>query len=644
MSLFEELKRRGVIRVAMAYLVFSWLVVQVIGILMPMFDVSVSIQRSVVLLLAVGFIPAIFMSWAYDITPEGVKKDGDADKSASGIRRYAKRLNLIIMAAAVGVATLIVWQQIIQSENSGSVQVASSSELTRAGAPITSTPQAAVVDDMSIAVLPFIALSSDKDDEFFGKGIAEELLNSLTQFPELKVAARTSAFSFGNKDVDLRVVGEQLGVAHILEGSVRRSGDRLRITAQLIRALDGFHLWSQTYERKDTDIFAIQDEIVSELSEVLQFRLGVGKGAGRADNRNVNPRAYEDYLRGLDLWWNRALVDNRDKAVSTFKRVTDIAPDFADGWAAYGASLALSRLRSAPTLSGQTFHDEINNALTRALELDPNNVRAHAARVFVYCQSDIDIAKALQHMETGLALVPNDAFMLYAAAFYFYTVGDLPRSIEYFDRMVALDPFNQTTIKVRFVAFVVIDRYAEEVNSFPEFAKCPQGECRSVHALWALLLAAITASSEDEIIIRRDNFQEYERESGRGFEWLSVISYHLDSLLGKPVDPDFWQTVDFSDNLIQESSQIIAGILAQHGEETRALELLFNALESTGETFNSVESLYALSPGRLEIPESLRRHPRYHEYWNLPGMAELAEARRANGLSNGLPLPPNETE
>ena len=420
---------------------------------------------------------------------------------------------------------------------------------------------------------------------------------------------------------------------------MRRSGERLRITAQLIRANDGFHLWSETFERKDTDIFTIQDEIVSKLSQVLQFRLGIGAGAGRATSHNVNPRAYEEYLRGLDLWWNRESRTNREKAISTFRRVTELDPDFADAWSAYGASLALSNVAHTPNLTPETFNEQAENSLARALELDPNNVRAHAALISWNSKDGINISMAKQYIKKGLELGQNDAFMIYVIANYYYMIGNIPKSTEFYNRSMALDPLNQTVIRVRLPSFVSSGRYVNEAQTLSETYPCDEGECNSVPAAWALLQAALVSSSEDEIRIRRDKFKDFLLTSHRANPWLDLMSTHVDSLLGETVDPDYWKNVDLSSGSIQEGAWVIASILAQHGEEIRALDLLFSGQESSGQVFPNMEALYALVPGRLEMPESLRRHPRYHEFWNLPGMPSLAEARRANGQTAGLPLP-----
>ena len=233
---------------------------------------------------------------------------------------------------------------------------------------------------------------------------------------------------------------------------------------------------------------------------------------------------------------------------------------------------------------------------------------------------------------------------MYAAAVFYHTTGDLQQSIYYFDHAVDLDPLNKTLRRVRFGAFVGTDRYAEEVSSVPRMTRCEDEECANLPAMWALTMASIAAADEVEMKKRRDEFREISGASSTVGQWVKVMSTHVDSLLGEPIDPAFWENVDFSETVVQESALNIASILAQHGEQKRALDLLFSARESTGVAFSNTEDFFALSPGRLEVPESLRRHPRYHEYWDLPGMAELADARRANGMPYGLPLPPKDPE
>ena len=247
MSLFEELKRRNVIRVGVAYTALAWVLAQVADFAFENFGAPDWALKSFVVALLLGLPIVLFIAWAFELTPEGIKREKDVDRSASITQQTGQKLNRAIVVLVVVAVGIVIFDRLVPRQE----QVAE---------PV------AEVQDQSIAVLPFVDLTAGQADAYLGQGLAEELLNALAQFPALRVAARTSAFAVAEDGLDLREVGEVLGVAHVLEGSIRRSGDRLRITAQLIRASDGFHLWSETYERAMTDIFAIQDEIVRELS------------------------------------------------------------------------------------------------------------------------------------------------------------------------------------------------------------------------------------------------------------------------------------------------------------------------------------------------------------------------------------------
>ena len=256
MSFFEELKRRNVFRVGIAYGIAAWVVMQVADLVLENIGSPEWVIQTLLFLVAMGFIAALIIAWAYEFTPEGIKREGEVVRRESVTHHTAKRLDMItigLVVVAIGLllADRLMFDRLDQSPAADEASIADTGPQENTTRPAPALPGS----DQSIAVLPFVAFSTDENDEYFGKGIAEELLNALAKFPDLKVAARTSAFSFAGKDIDLREVGEMLGVANVLEGSVRRSGERLRITAQLIRVSDGFHLWSETYERQFADIF-----------------------------------------------------------------------------------------------------------------------------------------------------------------------------------------------------------------------------------------------------------------------------------------------------------------------------------------------------------------------------------------------------
>src|SRR6185369_16104769 len=262
MSFFAEIKRRNVIRMAGLYLVVAWLIVQVTSTVLPMFSVPEWLPRTIVALLAIGLLPTLVFAWVYELTPEGLKRDSEVSRERSIAPATGRRMDRMIMAVlALGLA-YFAFDKFVLAPRQQKADVAGA-----IGGPDAKT------DAKSIAVLPFADLSQAKDQEYFSDGMSEELLNLLANVPGLHVVGRTSSFAFKGRNEDLRAIGQKLGVAQVLEGSVRKSGDHVRITAQLIDVANGYHLWSETYDRQLTDVFALQDEISLAVVDALKLRL-----------------------------------------------------------------------------------------------------------------------------------------------------------------------------------------------------------------------------------------------------------------------------------------------------------------------------------------------------------------------------------
>jgi len=363
-SVWAELRRRNVFRVAAAYAVVSWLIIQVASALSSPLNLPEWFEAVVVALLAIGFPLSLLFAWAFDLTPDGIKftqlDDAAAKEVGSGNLDYA------LIGALIVVAAVTLW---------GQLPTASVSDLTQPH-PVQEAP--------SVAVLPFADMSPNGDQEYFGDGIAEELLNELTRLDGLQVAGRTSSFSFKQSDEDLQAIGEALRVNSILEGSIRKDGDRVRITAQLINAADGYHLWSDTYDRELTDIFAIQEEIARSVAGALGVRLGVGgvnafRGAG---TRNVE--AYEVYLQGLNFGGpQRAVIRSR-----LFEQATQLDSNYAAAWAQLGLVNA-ARMWTALPEEAPALLDGALPLVRRAVELDPESAQAHSLLgTILYAQLD----------------------------------------------------------------------------------------------------------------------------------------------------------------------------------------------------------------------------------------------------------------
>ena len=285
MSLIAELKRRNVFRVAVAYTVIAWLLAQVADLAFDNFGSPDWVAKSVLFVLILGFPLAVFFAWAFEMTPEGVKREKDVDRSQSITGQTGRKLNrLTITVLVLAVGLLLVDKFVLQSNPEATVAEAPASEI-----------------DKSVAVLPFVAMSNGPDDEFFADGVTEEILNSLAQLPDLLVTARTSAFAFKGMDIPIPEIAAKLGVANVVEGSVRRSGDRLRVTAQLIRANDGFHLWSETYDRSSADSFGVQDEIAEKVASALDVVLDDAQLERMRSTGLRNPEAFIAYQKGMQL-------------------------------------------------------------------------------------------------------------------------------------------------------------------------------------------------------------------------------------------------------------------------------------------------------------------------------------------------------
>ena len=396
MGLFTELKRRNVFRVGAAYAVLGWVVIQVTDFAVPALRLPEWVPSLVFYLGLIGFPFALFFAWAFELTPEGIKLESDIDRSQSVTHSTGRKVNYATIGLlAVAVAFLVFDKYgLIPAEDTHQTPI---------------EEQVAELTEKSIAVLPFVNLSSDPEQEFFSDGISEELLNVLAQFPDLRVAARTSSFQFKGDNRDISEIAKLLKVAHVLEGSVRKSGSRLRITAQLIDADTGFHLWSKTYDRELEDVFAIQDEISGAIGEAMKAELAL-QGQDVATLPKVvetkNTLAYESYLKG------RHLINQRGNiAISEARRQLEksvrLDPNFAPAQAQLGIAILL--LLNSSTTYGDLSQAEVHRLapthIEKALTLEPNLAEGHAAMALLTLHTG-DSEAALVHAERAIELNP----------------------------------------------------------------------------------------------------------------------------------------------------------------------------------------------------------------------------------------------
>ena len=307
----DELKRRNVFRVAVAYIIAGWLVMQVADVVLDGIEAPSWVMKVFLLVIALGFPLALIISWAYELTPDGIKKEREVDRTRSITPETGRKLNLITIGLIVAMLAFTVVDRLWLDHPS------------REQAPVSADLSG--VSPNSIAVLAFDDLSPEGDQAYFAEGLSEELLNVLASVPDLQVAGRTSSFSFRGQQKDLREIGELLNVAHILEGSVRKAGDRIRVTAQLIKASDGFHLFSETYDRDLVDVFAVQDEIASSISKALLTEI---IGADVKEATTTDTEAYELYLMARQRIHSRDVFNLRE-ANTMLDRALEIDPIYA---------------------------------------------------------------------------------------------------------------------------------------------------------------------------------------------------------------------------------------------------------------------------------------------------------------------------
>jgi len=402
-KLFDELKRRNVLRVVIAYVVAAWLLLQVADVVLNNIASPDWVFRSILLLVAIGFPFAVLFAWAYEMTPDGLKKEKDVDRSESITRVTGRKLDFMIIGVLVLALAYFAYDEFVVDPAQEAALAMTSVETDA----VTGTD----APDKSIAVLPFVNMSDDASNEYFSDGISEELLNVLAQLPGLRVAARTSSFQFKGMNPDIAKIAETLNVAHILEGSVRKSGTTLRITAQLIKADDGFHLWSKSYDREVDDIFAVQDEIATAISEALMVKLALKSSDGEVVQPTIvkaaNTDAYDAYLQGRQLIHRRGRKA-LEEAVRHLERSLRLDNDFAAAHAQLG--IATTLLLDSPGSYGELSLAEVRRKaiphFERALELEPNLADAHGGLALLTMNSG-DLTSAIEYARKALELNPS---------------------------------------------------------------------------------------------------------------------------------------------------------------------------------------------------------------------------------------------
>jgi len=586
----NELRRRNVVRVGLAYLAVAWLIIQLVGEIGPILELPAWIPKLVLGLLSVGFVITLVLAWVYELTNKGLKRTAELDRDESLHSEYGRQLNYIIIGALALALSYFIWESRLSDR-----------KYDGAGSD-------------SIAVLPFRDMSPNGDQEYFADGMAEELLGALSKIRGLKVAGRTSSFAFKNKDEDLRSIAEQLGVTHILEGSVRTAGSQLRVTAQLIKAEDGFQVWTREFDRDMTAVFEVQDEIAGLVVEGLRLHLGDGRHSALPTIVSAsNIDAYDQYLQGR-FHLARRTAESMAKAEDAFRAAIAIDPSFAPAHSALATTLAV-----LPYYSGiedpRALAEEAKGFARRAIELDKNNSEAYAALGMVLLFFERNWQDADEAFTRAVEIHPNDAGNNNFYGDYLYAIGDYKGAEIYEKRAAELDPLSAANQHELAIVYGFLGRWNEAVELEqraveldPEFQNA-----------WAALARMLFESGRmEELAAFLDTHRQ---DIGERYSlWmqcrLSIVNGEPD-LASAYADEVLSLTVQGDHSLVP-----VALLYAHMNADEQAADLLAIAHQRSDPILTS--------PLYFFLPEDWPGLPQVQHILEQPDLVELFELRRAN--------------
>jgi TolB-like protein/Tfp pilus assembly protein PilF len=447
-SFFSELKRRNVYKVAVAYIVAGWALSQGIAQVFPVFDVPNWAIRLIVLLIVIGLPVALVLAWAFEITPQGIRRTETADTMPEVGRRRTNAWIYVVVGGAVVSIGLFFLGRYTASRSTAEAALSGGQSLSA----------------KSIAVLPFESLSEEKTNAYFAEGVQDEILTRLAKIGDLKVISRTSTQRFNSAPQNLSQIAKQLGVANILEGSVQKVADQVRVNVQLINALTDAHLWAETYDRKLTDIFAVESDIAKTIADTLQAKLTGSEKTEMFKKPTENSAAYELYLKGR-FFWNKRDNNDLERALGYFQQAASVDPNYALAWSGVADVHVL-----LPLFGGANPADsypKAKEAANKAAALDPQLAEPHTALGLIANVFDFDFSRSLAEFEKAIALNPN-----YATAHHWFgnslleCIGDFDRSIAEMKRAVELDPLSIPINSDLGVAYYYAGRHPEAIAQF----------------------------------------------------------------------------------------------------------------------------------------------------------------------------------
>ena len=567
MSFFEELKRRNVVRMAVLYTVASWLILQIADVLFENLDVPAWAFRLVLGLLALGFPLALIFSWVFEITPEGIKREREIDRHQSITHETGRKLNItivVLLVLAIGglIADRLIPEHSPAAQN-GSLITGETASVPES-VPGTTAAPASAASELTIAVLPFVNMSGDADNEYFSDGLSEELLNTLVQIRDLKVTGRTSSFAFKGQNLDLREIGERLNVANVLEGSVRKAANRVRITAQLVKTDDGYHLWSETFDRELDDIFAIQQEIAEKVAGALSVTL-LGE-AQEAPGVTHNPEAYVAYLRGIHVF--RRSPDDLESLTTAreyFEQAMALDPDYiAPIYGVYQYWDRMNRNGHGDLAVSQAGMETVAEQLH---QLAPESTEALLAEARVSLRNN-ERSESIVLYRMALEHDPGnvETNMLYGSVLYFN--NQLEKGLVFSRKAVELDPLSLEALS-RLAGQQSRQGDCEIIKDLRERVVEIEPDYGRVNGYVAYCLLAFGNDPSEAMIWLDKERLEWMRRAGK-----AIALHKLGRKDQAQAEMDFMMDA-YGDTAAFQYAQVYA----QWGEKTKALEWLQTALE-----------------------------------------------------------------
>lgn len=502
-----ELKRRNVWRPAAVYAAAAWLVIEVATQVFPLFGVADVFLRGVVMVAVIGFPFWIAFAWLYEFTPEGIKRESELIADSSIRPGTDQRLNRWIVGIMAVTIVLLLTNTLVG----------------RRGVGAGGSSGEDAINAHSIAVLPFADLSPGGDQAYFSDGLTEDLLDLLTRVPALRVAARTSSFAFRDKEVSIDSIASALRVANVLQGSVQRAGDEVRVSVQLVHAADGYQVWSDSWRRTLDDVFTIQEEIARDVAAQLQVKL-LGTAVPRV--RQTEPRAYALFLQARELG-RRFTPEAMLRSDSLYRQVLSIDPRYAPAWSGLGNNY--SNEPALGVLSTEEGMRRAREALQKALDIDSTYAPAHASLAFV-ATSERDFARAAAGLERAFALDPADLKVLGGSTTLLLLLGRPNEAIPLQEYVVRRDPVNVSTLSNLGLFYLWAGRYDDAINRFRTVLNLSPGRAGAHYYSGLALLqkgdvsAALTEIQEEphEVLRMLGTSMAYHR-LGRGAASDSVL-------------------------------------------------------------------------------------------------------------------------